>query len=345
MTFTEQELRESLRRTTAAPPPARDRMSLVEGAVRRRHRRVVVATVAAVVLALVAVPVVRLLPDRLRHNAIPAGTSPAQVDAMMKYATFVTVWTGRNMGVRNFEGDAGVVGIHLDWNLPPFMCVAASVEEGDVRGTQGAWVLATPSAITGTTVQTRNSEVLAPVVLWPVGVSSCDPPTAPEVHAAGPSGPLAETGVYEFAFGQSPSAPARPAMDVEAVFHAIPPDLVTDFGRRVFDNYESSRPTSYGTATEQLDRVLTALASWMSIALSHAVLTSPSPATGPQVLTADSYVGTAELPAGYAARWNTTTGALCVQGSIGSSGVRHFTENQFGEPGSPPLSPLDGPCR
>jgi hypothetical protein len=63
------------------------------------------------------------------------------------------------------------------------------------------------------------------------------------------------------------------------------------------------------------------------------------------VLTTDSYVGTAELPAGYTARWNTTTGALCVQGSIGSSGVRHFTENQFGEPGSPPLSPLDGPCR
>jgi hypothetical protein len=33
-----------------------------------------------------------------------------------------------------------------------------------------------------------------------------------------------------------------------------------------------------------------------------------------------------------------------VQGSLGTSGVRHFTDEQFADAGATVLQPLDGPC-
>ena len=347
MSYTEQDLRESLRRTTSAPPPAPNRVALVELAVRHRRRQLVVATVAAVVLALVTVPVVRLLPDRLRHNAIPAGTSPEQVDAMMKYATFVTAWTGSSLGLGGTDPDTGVVGVHVTWNLPPYNCTSATADAEGPQGTQRAWVLASPSAIMGSgglaTGMPIGPQAISLVVGWPTRVTSCDPVTAPSMVVAAPSGSSRGLLAEELAYVQTTTDPAHPALDVESVYRAIPADLVTDVGRTVFADYERARP-DFGSETDQLDRVLTALGSWVNIALSRGVLDASSPVTGSRVLTTNTYVGTVDVPAGYTMRWDISTSKFCVQGSIGSSGVRRFTDAQFSEPGTPSLSPLDGPC-
>ncbi len=346
MSYTEQDLRESLHRTTSAPPPAPNRMALVELAVRHRRRQLVVATVAAAVLALVAVPVVRLLPDRLRHNTIPVGTSPGQVDAMMKYATFVTAWTGAINGIRGTDPDAGVVGVHVTWNLPPFNCISATADEEGPQGTQRSWILASPSAIQGSSgLSAASAGLILPVVAWPSGVSACDPPTAPATMAAAPSGNTQNLLAWGLVFAQTTTDPSRPRLDVEAVYRSIPPELVTEVGRTVFAGYERIRPTTYGSDGDQLDRVLTAIGGWVSIALSRSVLDTTSPVSGPTRLTTDTYVGTVDIPAGYSARWDSSTGAFCVQGSIGSSGVRHFTDEQFVDAGATVLPPVDGPCR
>lgn len=346
MSFTEQELRESLRSATAAPPQAPDRVALVATAVRRRRRRLVVATAVAVVLALVAVPVVRLLPDRLRHNAIPAGTTPAQVDAMMKYATFVAAWSGDLYGVRGTDPDVGVVGVHARWNLPPFNCVEATVDADGPQGSQHGWILAAPSVIQGSSGLPAGAvQIIEPVVAWPVGGTVCDPATPPTMVAAAPDSNAAGLLSWPLVFAQATTDPSRPALDVEAVYRSIPQELVTDAGRAAFAAYERLRPTTYGSDREQLDRVLTAVGGWVSVALSRGLLDTPSPVTGPRTLTADTYVGSVDVPAGYAARWDVTTGAFCVQGSVGTSGVRHFTDQQFGDPGTPSEAALDGPCR
>ena len=52
----------------------------------------------------------------------------------------------------------------------------------------------------------------------------------------------------------------------------------------------------------------------------------PSPQTGPVLLTSDSDAGTAQLPAGYSARWDPAASTVCVDGSVGDSGVRHVSE-------------------
>jgi len=70
MSLTEQELRDSLRRATEAPPHVTDRVGAVERRVRRRRTRIVAGTAIAVVVALAAVPVARWLPDRLNRNDI-----------------------------------------------------------------------------------------------------------------------------------------------------------------------------------------------------------------------------------------------------------------------------------
>jgi hypothetical protein len=163
--------------------------------------------------------------------------------------------------------------------------------------------------------------------------------------AAAPSGNTQNLLAWALVFAQTTTDPSRPALDVESVYRAIPPELVTEVGRTAFAGYERTRPTTYGSDADQLDRVLTAIGGWVSVALSRAVLDTTSPVSGPTTLRTDTYVGTVDIPAGYSVRWDATTGAFCVQGSVGSSGVRHFTDEQFVDAGATVLPPVDGPCR
>jgi hypothetical protein len=140
--------------------------------------------------------------------------------------------------------------------------------------------------------------------------------------------------------------PSRPALDVASVYRAVPPERLTQHGRDVFAAYQASVPTDYGTSQEQVDRVLAVLASWIGN-VSSAELPAPSPPqTGPVLLTGDSYSGTAQLPAGYSARWG-SAGSLCVEGSVGDSGVRHVSSIELAdlmETGAMRASSVAGPC-
>ena len=129
MSLTEQELRDSLRRATEAPPHVADRVGAVERRVRRRRTRIVVGTAIALVVALAAVPVARWLPDRLNRNDIASSdVTPEQMDAMMQYASFVAYWSGSAYGVQ--RPDTGVVGVKVTTNLPPLNCALAELESG-----------------------------------------------------------------------------------------------------------------------------------------------------------------------------------------------------------------------
>ena len=358
MSLTEQELRDSLRRATEAPPHVTDRVGAVERRVRRRRTRIVVGTAIAVVVALAAVPVARWLPDRLSRNDIASSDiTPQQMDAMMKYASFVAYWSGTAYGLK--RPDTGVVGVTVTTSLPPFNCALAVPEEGQPQGTQKAWLVAAPSVVQGTRTPGPTAGVITSYLLWPVGATNCESGAPGTVLAEGPDSAAHDLLSWTMAYGQLPDDPSRPALDVAGVFHEIPADRVTDFGRGVFESYESSMPKEFGPAVAQLDRVLVAVGGWLSVALSYDTLNQTSPVDGPTTLTADiekggdvtgagpdnRYIGTAQLPAGYHATWERGTGKFCVEGSVGDSGVRHVSQDAFADPGSEPLvTVVDGPC-
>ncbi len=349
MPLTEQDLRESLRRATDAPPRVADRLGAVERRVRRRRRRIVVGTAVAVVVALAAVPLAHWLPDRLNRNEITnSEVTPEQMDAMMQYATFVTAWSVVRTGP---VADTGVVGVAATVNLPPYNCIVATPEEGQPSGTQAGWVIATPS-IFAAQPKTNAASVVTSFILWPRGVTSCDAP-GPGV-ALTPAPAESNLLAWQLAFSQRPSAPSTPALDVAAIYAKIPQDRLTDVGRAVFEGYQKAAPKDYGSSRDQVERVLQSLAQWLAVALSSSGLTTMSPASGPTVLSGDvgaapaspdgRYVGTAELPAGYSARWVAASGAFCLQGSVGDSGVMHLSASDFTDYSAPPPTPLDGPC-
>jgi len=343
MPLTEQELRESLRRATDAPPRVTDRLGAVERRVRRRRRRVVVATAVAVVVALAVVPLVRWLPDRLnRYQVTHSEVTPAQMDAMMKYATFVALWDGTSVGLT--REDSGVVGVSVTSTLPPYNCTVARPDEGQSLGTQPGWVLAQPSAIRGDKAATPSFGAIGPFVLWPEGVASCDPPLTGTMLAQPPTNADANLSGWAPAFSQSLADPSVPALDVEAVYRAIPQDRITDLGRGVLVDYESKAPKDYGTPGEQRTRVLTALAEWLSVAMSRDAVSSPGAISGPALLTSDDYVGTAQLPHGFSAVWDQTADTFCVVGSMSGSGVAHVTEEGIADVSDGLATAYDGPC-
>jgi hypothetical protein len=340
MPLTEQDLRESLRRATDAPPHVADRVGSVERRVRRRRRRVVVGTAIAVIVALAAVPLVRWLPDRLSRNQVThSDVTPEQMDAMMKYATFVTAWTV----VRNGPvADTGVVGVEATSNLPPFNCIVAT--PGQPLGTQAGWVLAQPSVFTSEqAAPTAPRTVITSFVLWPAGTTSCDPAPSGTVLAAPYSRDPRNLIAWDVAFSQALSDPSRPALDVPALYASIPQDRITDVGRRAFEGYQSVAPTDYGTDSDKVGRVLNAIGAWFGVALSDPTISTASPVEGPALLTAGPRAGSAVLPHGYGARWDVSAGTFCVQGQSGGSGVRHLTQEGFVEMGTT-VTPLDGPC-
>jgi hypothetical protein len=342
MPLTEQDLRESLRRATDAPPHVADRVGSVERRVRRRRRRVVVGTAIAVIVALAAVPLVRWLPDRLSRNEIAnSDITPQQMDAMMKYATFVSAWTV----VRNGPvADTGVVGVAATMNLPPFNCIVATPEEGQPQGTQAGWVLAQPSVFTSEqAAPTAPRTIITSFVLWPTGTSSCDPAPSGTVLAAPYSRDPRNLIAWDVAFSQALNDPSRPALDIPALYASIPQDRITDVGRQAFEGYQSVAPKDYGTDKDKVGRVLNALGSWIGVALSFPPMSVASPVTGPLLLTAGPRAGSAQLPDGYTARWDESAGTFCVQGESGSSGMLHVSQEDFVETGVT-VTPLDGPC-
>lgn len=345
MPLTEQDLRESLRRATDAPPHVADRVGSVERRVRRRRNRIVAGTAIAVVLALAAVPVARWLPDRLNHDDIASSdVTPEQMDAMMKYATFVAYWTGTNLGGPARQ-DAGVVGVSVTSNLPPYNCTVARPDAGAPQGSQAGWVLAMPAVLSSEHAASQvQPGVVTAFVLWPKGVTSCEPAPSGTALAAPYSRDPRNLVGWDIAFSQALSDPARPALDIPALYAAVPQDRMTDIGRQAFASYESVAPTDYGTDANRLGRVLTALGQWVGVAMSYAPLTPTSPAIGPVLLTAaDPHAGSAQLPEGYRATWDERTGSFCIEGRYAESGLKHVTEEDFVDP-STTVTPSDGPC-
>jgi hypothetical protein len=345
MTFTEQQLRESLRRTTTDLPDAGDRVAQVQHRVRRRRRRTMATVAAVAALAVLAVPVTRVVLDRqARVDVATPGTVAEQMDATMKYAAFVAWWGGQVAGVKPPAGwDAGVTGVTVTTTLPPTMCSVVSMAAGEPAGTQSAWVLGQGSVLSS---GSGGFGVISTYLPWPAGVTSCDPRPSGTLWVDAPASRASSMVAGQVAFASTPDDPSRPALDVAAVYRAVPADRLTQHGRDVFAAYQAAIPTEYGSAGAQLDRVLAALGSWIGIAMSNQVLAQASPQTGPVVLGGGAYVGTAALPAGYSARWDAAAGTLCVQGSVGDSGVRHVSEAEFAasmETGSTAV-PVAGPC-
>ena len=97
----------------------------------------------------------------------------------------------------------------------------------------------------------------------------------------------------------------------------------------------------FGTPEQQNKRALHALLDWLSIAMVSTTLTPSSPVEGPELLRSTDYVGTAQLPEGFTARWDGKT--LCVDGSVNGSPVQHATNGSYDEPGGI-FSLYDGPC-
>jgi hypothetical protein len=328
MTFTEQQLRESLRRTTTDVPDAGDRVAQVQRRL-RRHRQRAVATVAAVAaVAVLAVPATRALVDRQsRVDVVGSGTVAEQMDATMKYAGFVAWWDGIVFGVKPASGrDQGVEGVSVTTTLPPTSCAVVSMAAGEPAGTQSAWVLGQGSVLT---TGSGGFGVTSTYLQWPAGITSCDPRPSGTLLVDAPASVASSMFAGQVAFASRPDDPSRPALDVASVYRAVPPDRLTQHGRDVFSAYQAAVPTDYGTAGDQVDRVLAALGAWIGIAMRDQVPVQSSPQTGPVLLTGDSYVGTAQLPAGYSARWDAAATTVCVEGSIGDSGVRHVTEVEF----------------
>jgi hypothetical protein len=286
---------------------------------------------------------VRWLPDRLNRNEVThSDVTPEQMDAMMKYATFVAQWDGTAVGLK--REDSGVVGVSVTSSQPPYNCTVARPDAGEPLGTQPGWVLAQPSAIGGDKAATPSFGAIGPFVLWPEGVASCDPPLTGTMLAQPPTNVDAYLSGWAGSFSQLLTDPSRPALDIEAVYRAIPQDRITDLGRGVLADYEAKAPKNYGTSGEQATRVLTALAEWISVAMSRDVVSTSSPATGAALLTSDDYVGTAQLPLGFSAAWDQKADTFCVQGSFGDSGLKHVTEEGIADVGDGLATAYDGPC-
>ncbi|MFN8157280.1 MAG: hypothetical protein U0R68_07675 [Candidatus Nanopelagicales bacterium] len=343
MPMTEDDLRTALRSIPASLPPAPDRLGGIEHRVRRHRRRVVASVAAGVAAVLLAVPVVRLVSDSRQRDALPVGTTEQQVrDAEMKYATFVAFWDGMAF-TRKLGTDAGVEGVEVTSTLPPYYCTIARPATGEPGGTQAAWVLGAGSVIP----QPGENSVLGSVgmtqALWTPGATTCDPrPADAQLYAAAPDSAGNPLGA-EVTLVQSLADPSKPALDVAAVYRRIPADRVTDHGREVFADYQKwLAGIDFGTPEEQNKRALHALLDWLSIAMVSTTLTPSSPVEGPELLRSTDYVGTAQLPEGFTARWDGKT--LCVDGSVNGSPVQHATNGSYDEPGGI-FSLYDGPCR
>jgi hypothetical protein len=343
MTFTEQQLRESLRRATTDVPVAGDRVAQVQRRVRRRRQRTM-ATVAAVAAAVVlAVPVARALAERQAQPATDSGA--AAMDATMKYAAFVAWWDGVALGVTQPPGwDPGVTGVTVTATLPPTKCTVVAPAPGEPSGTQAAWVFGD-----GTVLTTSSGQfgMVMTYLLWPVGTTGCDPRPSGVLLADPPLTATSALAAGNEAFASAPDDPSRPALDLESVYRAVPPERVTQHGRDVFAAYQAALPKDYGTDEEKVDRVLAVLASWIGNVMTGELPAQRSPQTGPVLLTGDSYSGTAQLPAGYSARWDAAASTVCVEGSIGGSGVRHVSEVELAamrESGAERASSQAGPC-
>jgi hypothetical protein len=327
MTFTEQQLRESLRRTTTEVPDAGDRVAQVQQRVRRRRQRTVAAVAGAAALVVLAVPVARALADRqARVDASSPGVAQ-EMDASMKYAAFVAWWDGLTVGLTRPVGwDAGVDGVSVSTTRPPTSCAVVTPAPGEPAGTQPAWVFGEGSVLSAAG---GSFGIITSYQLWPTGVTSCDPRPSGAALADPPATPTTMRAAGHAAFASLLDDPSRPALDVESVYRAVPPERLTQHGRDVFDAYQAAVPTDYGTSRAQLDRVLAVLGSWIGIAMTNQVLAQQSPQTGPAMLTGDSYVGTAQLPSGYSARWDAAAGTVCVEGRLGDSGPRHVSNANF----------------
>jgi hypothetical protein len=215
---------------------------------------------------------------------------------------------------------------------------------GEPAGTQAAWVFGD-----GTILTTSSGQfgMVSTYLLWPVGVAGCDPRPSGVLLADPPLTPTTSLAAGNAAFATALDDPSRPALDLESVYRAVPPERLTQHGRDVFAAYQAALPKDYGTDAEKVDRVLAVLASWIGNVMSGDLPAQRSPQTGPVLLTGDSNSGTAQLPAGYSARWDAGASTVCVEGSVGASGVRHVSELEFAslrETGAERASSQPGPC-
>jgi hypothetical protein len=353
MPHTEDDLRAALRVATTDTPQVPDRVAQVQRRVRRDRRRRVVGVAGALAVVLLAMPLARTLPSRLGHSDQPVGPgAAAQMDAMMKVAAFVAWWDGSTFGGNLATQGPGVVGVTVTRTLPPFTCAVVTPAEGWPSGTQSAGVLGQGSVVPQDGQGATTSTTTVP---WTPGITSCDPRPSATLLVDLPATEQASAFLgAPVALGQRLDDPSRPAIDVAAVYAQIPPSLVTDHGREVYQGYERELATvDFGTPREQTDRVLWALAMWVATARTYGL--SPDASTGlrgPIDLYGGAYAGTASVPAGFSVRASglvLISGVkppapyFCVDGSIGGAAVRHVASTDLGEPGTP-VVPLDGPC-
>jgi hypothetical protein len=339
MPMTEDDLRTALRGIPTDLPTAPDRLRGVEARVRRHRRRVVATVAGAVVVVLLAVPLVRLVSEDRQRDALPVGTSEQQVrDAMMQYAAFVTYWDGQAYNGK-LGTDPGVEGVVVTTSLPPTSCTIASSAPGEPGGTQAAWALGSGSVIPTGGEALPTPDVALVVLLWQPGVTACDPrPGSAQLMAAPPAAGAGRI-ASDVVGAQRLDDPSRPALDVAAVYHRIPDDRLTQHGRDVFAAYQTWRDgLDLGSATEQNVRVLIALTTWAQAAIDPA---TPVTATGPTVLHPSDYAGEAAVPAGYSVHRDGA--AVCVDGRIFGSPLQHLDRSSFTDPNVAPTV-YDGPC-
>src|SRR4051812_19217447 len=133
MAQTEQDLRDALRGLSAEPPEVTDLVGRVER--RLRRRRVQEVAVALALVVLVALPLLRWLPDRVNGDPVlPADPVQEQMDARMQYASYVAWADGHVLGGTT-GSDLGVDGVVVTTTLPPFACAVARMDAGEPTGT------------------------------------------------------------------------------------------------------------------------------------------------------------------------------------------------------------------
>ena len=344
MSISPDDLRVALRRISGSPPAGSDPVAGVERRIRRNRRRRRAAVGGCLVVLVVAGALLQSSVLHLGQSAVPASPEQQQrdADAALKYATFVAWWDGSVVGAHPQAPDIGVTGVEVATTAPPFTCAAARPSAAAPAGTQAAWVLGEGSASSTGSLSTGVVATTTTYVIWPTGVTSCEP-RPPAVALAAPPPSVTKARVASgLVYGQRLGSPGSPALDVEALYRSVPPDRLTQYGRDVFAAYESAT-VDYGTAAEQTDRVLVALGSWLPVALATATAAPTLRQSGPATLQGGGRVGSAELPAGYTARWDKARGTFCVDGSTGGSAVRHVSDANFDQPGAPP-TPDDGLC-
>jgi hypothetical protein len=337
MAQTEQDLRDALRGLSADPPEVTNLVGRVERGLRRR--RIQEVAVALVLVVLIALPLLRLLPDRVNGDPVlPADPGQEQMDARMQYAAFVAWWDGHVVGGET-GSDLGVKGVVVTTTLPPFACAVASMAPGQPPGSQAAWVLGSGAVLGHESPWPGTPQVTTAVVLWDKGLTSCA--GAPEGETV-VSSPVRSLVTGDVAFSQEFSDTTRPALDVAGVYRSITPDQVTAHGREVFAAYEAKRASlDFGTPVEQTDRALASLAEWVSVGVStESILQSP-PQAGPVVLDMGIDRSTLNLPAGFSVRWiaafsdenlpagDPDNGRFCVDGGVAGSPVRHVDTDSY----------------